>query len=370
MRAKLLMCILSFAAFTMLCPAQQNGPAGNIVQGMNLVNPYRGSVAYQNKLIAELRENHIHVVRCILRPVAQDVDFAKRLYAAGIEMDIILTPEYPPNTPVRPAQPTLFPDMYALPKLSDASPELSKKSFESFLGQLDANGIRVAGFELFNEINWTAFNGDFPLPGEGKTFDLQDLSRDPEAEQVAKGFLQYLKVLAVLKDVRDRSSVNSHAPIILAGLANLSGSVRPPKPGEDSVSVNATIQFMRQHGSDDLVDAYGVHFYPQADSPAEIKPPLEKYIVSECGKPKPCWITEWGVINYDFSCPVNDDARAALVQEVMDAYRPLVKQGKVTGVLYFAWDTEPSEKQPGPWSVYRCGQLTKSGKEAIEPLTR
>ena len=56
MRAKLLMGILSFAAFAMNCPAQQNGPAGNIVQGMNLVNPYRGSVVYQDKLIAQLRE--------------------------------------------------------------------------------------------------------------------------------------------------------------------------------------------------------------------------------------------------------------------------------------------------------------------------
>ena len=223
---------------------------------------YRRSAADQDKLIAQLRENHIHVVRCKIRPVAQDIDFAKRLYAAGIKIDMVLTPAYPPNTPVRAAQPTAFPDMYALPKLSDASPELSKQSFEALLGQLDANGIKVAGFEMYNEINWTAFNGDFPLPGEGKTFDLQDLSRDPEAEQVAKGFLQYLKVLAALKEVRDRSSVNSHAPIILAGLANLSGSALHPKAREDSVSVNATIQFMRQHGSDDLVDAYGVHFYP------------------------------------------------------------------------------------------------------------
>jgi hypothetical protein len=364
------MIILSFAAFAMNCPAQQNGSAGNFVQGMNLVNPYRGSLAYQDELIEQLRENHIHVVRCIMRPVAQDVDFAKRLYAAGIEMDMILTPEYPPNTPARPAQPTLFPEMYALPKLSAASPELSKEAFASFLGQLDANGIKVAAFELFNEINWTAFNGDFPLPGQGRTFDLQDLSRDPEAEQVARGFLQYLKVLAVLKEVRDQSSVNSHAPIILAGLANLSGSALHPKDREDAVSINATIQFMRQHGSDDLVDAYGVHFYPQADSPAEIKPPLEKYIVAECGKPKPCWITEWGFGDYDLSCPVNDHARAALVEEVMDAFRPLVKEGKVTGVLYFSWDTEPSEKQPSRWSVYRCGQLTKSGREAMEPLSR
>ena len=370
MRAKLLMIILSFAAFAMNCPAQQNGSAGNFVQGMNLVNPHRGSVEYQDKLIAQLRENNIHVVRCWIRPDPKDIYFAKRLYAAGIKLDLLLDAAYPPNTPVRPAQLTLYPGIWALPKLSDASPELSKKAFETVLGQLDANGIQVAGFELDNEINGAGFNGEFPVPGEGRTFDLQDLSRDPEAEQVAKGFLQYLKILAVLKEVRDRSSVNSHAPIILAGLSPVNGPAFHPSYKVDGVSINATIQFMRQHGSDDLVDAYGVHFYPHGDSPAEIKPPLENDVVAECKKQKPCWITEWGFQNNDLSCPVNEDARAALVRDVMNAFRPLVKQGKVTGVLYFSWDTEPSEKAPWSWSIYRCGQLTKSGKEAMEPLSR
>jgi hypothetical protein len=63
------------------------------------------------------------------------------------------------------------------------------------------------------------------------------------------------------------------------------------------------------------------------------------------------------------SCPVNDDKRAALVREAMDAYRPLVRQGKVTGVLYFSWDSEPAAR-----TIYRCGQLTKAGIIAMQPL--
>ena len=73
--------------------------------------------------------------------------------------------------------------------------------FRSLLDKLDANGIALAGLELGNEINWTAFNPD-PLAGKGINFGLQDLSHDPEGKQIARGYLQYLKILAVLKDVR------------------------------------------------------------------------------------------------------------------------------------------------------------------------
>jgi hypothetical protein len=128
MSARLLMILLSFAACAINCPAQQNGSAGNIVQGMNLVNPYRRSVADQDELIAQLRENNIHVVRCWIRPDPKDIDFARRLHAAGIKLDVLLDAEYPPNTPVRAANLTLYPRIWALPKLSDASPELSKKA--------------------------------------------------------------------------------------------------------------------------------------------------------------------------------------------------------------------------------------------------
>jgi len=57
-----------------------------------------------------------------------------------------------------------------------------------------------------------AFNPEFPLPGEGKQFGLDDIYHDPEAQQIAKGYLQYLKVLAVLKDIRDHSNSTNTPP--------------------------------------------------------------------------------------------------------------------------------------------------------------
>ena len=100
-----------------------------------------------------------------------------------------------------------------------------------------------------------------------------------------------------------------------------------------------------------------------------MKSDIETNNVAECGKPKPCWVTEWGFENDDFSCPVNDDARAALVQSVMDDFRELVKQGKVTGETLLFVGYRPDHERARKWTVYRCGQLTKSGKEAMEPLS-
>jgi len=45
---------------------------------------------------------------------------------------------------------------------------------------LDAYGISLAGLKLENEINYTGFNAEFKLPGEGKNFGLNDLYNDPE----------------------------------------------------------------------------------------------------------------------------------------------------------------------------------------------
>jgi len=80
---------------------------------------------------------------------------------------------------------------------------------------------------------------------------------------VARGFLQYLKVLAALKEVRDHSKLNRQTPIISAGMAAATGDAWQQKLGVDSVSIPATYASMRAHGLDKLVDGYGVHYYPR-----------------------------------------------------------------------------------------------------------
>jgi hypothetical protein len=60
--------------------------------------------------------------------------------------------------------------------LSAADPERSRAYYQTIFDKLDENGVVLAGVELGNEINWADFNGDFPVPGQGKSFTLEDLS--------------------------------------------------------------------------------------------------------------------------------------------------------------------------------------------------
>jgi hypothetical protein len=189
---------------------------------------------------------------------------------------------------------------------------------------------------------------------------------------VAKGYLQYLKMLAVIKDVRSRSKLNQHTPIVSAGLVfnEAPGALRKTKL--DAVSGPATFDFMRAHGLDDLVDAYGVHTYPWVDKPGDPATVagrgerLQKYVLAECRPAdstngKPCWITEWGIPDHGTSCPPIETNQIPLVTETRTNLRPYIAQKRVIGLIYFAWIDQE-------YGIFRCGALTDAGKLALNPL--
>jgi hypothetical protein len=156
------------------------------------------------------------------------------------------------------------------PPLSAADPNQFRKYFEPVLVKVEAVGVMLAGFEVGNEINSPMFNRDFSMPAakpvRPRESNLADISHDPEAQQVAKGYLQYLELFAV-KDVRSRSRLNQHTPIVSAGLVFNEAPKAPRKARLHAVSGPATPDFMRAHGLDDLLDIYGVHTYPWTEGP-------------------------------------------------------------------------------------------------------
>jgi len=181
-----------------------------------------------------------------------------------------------------------------------------------------------------------------------------------------------LKILAVLKDVRDHSKLNKATPIISAGLNDFSPDWPTPKMKLDAVSVDATLRFMRSNGLDNLVDGYGIHRYPKDKTPEERKTLLEKACLTGRNKPtdgKPCWITEWGVNNFDRNCPPDDTIRAPIVKETMTNMRALAKQGRLVEALYYRWDSYPASFFD-PTTVYRCDMLTESGKLVVSPAAK
>jgi hypothetical protein len=271
---------------------------------------------------------------------------------------------------VRPYRGKDFPGMWAGPPLSFLDPDLSRQYFQQVMDKLDANGIVLAGLELENEINMAGNNPDFRLPGEGKVLSLNDLYHDPEGQQVAKGYLQYLKELTALKQVRDHSKLNQHTPLLPTSLVDIVQEGPWPTPKNyDGVSVGATIAFFRANGLDKLVDAYNLHTYPWGDGPGDKTSAIHRLrrlqgLVNPVCSPggKPCWITEWGFTNNSKTCPSDEKTRSLLVQEMMGDFHQLAQEKRISGLLYYSWIGDQ------PFDVYRCGALTASGRFAIAPM--
>jgi len=350
--------------------------AREVIVGINLGHAPTDTAEQQTTLLNDLIADGVHVIRTGIGADAKGLDRIRRIYSRGITVDWIVGLQYRPDAPIRRYQPQVFPGIWAGPALSTADPDRFRTYFQGLLDKLEANGIRLAAFELGNELNMAAFNPEFPVPGEGRQFGLSDLYHDPEAQQIAKGYVQYLKVMAVLKDIRDHSKLNQRTPILTAGLGAYEAPEGPLWKGArtDLVSINSTLDFLRANGLDQLVDGYAVHVYPWANAPGQPaaaagrRDRLAKYVLTQCrpagsSDGKPCWITEWGFKNPDASCPVHDEDQVKLISEMMATFRQYARQGTLAGLFYYAWIDQAEH-----FGVFRCGALTKSGHLAVTPM--
>jgi hypothetical protein len=168
------------------------------------------------------------------------------------------------------------------------------------------------------------------------------------------------------------SKLNHRTPLVSVGLADL-GIPEGPHPNNqaDSVSINATLGFLRANGLDNLADGYGVHTYPWGNvSPSDRMKHFEKDVITQChpagsGQGKPCWMTEWGLPN-NRSCPLDDTNRTNVATSVLNDFRSLAKQGRLAAALYFFWQ-DPNSKTVDQYTIFRCGSLTPTGKAALTP---
>jgi hypothetical protein len=350
--------------------------AQNVVRGVNFVHPLQFSVADQNVALAHLKAADVHIIRFGMyeQDAERSIDFIKRAGVQGIATVLILHGKYALNAPIRPYRPGEFPGMWAGAPFSSISPELSGQYFQKVMDELDADEVVLAGMELENEINMAGNNPDFSLPGEGRVLGLNDLYHDSEGQNVAKGYLQYLKELAALKQARDHSKFNRQTPLLPTSLVDIVQEGPWPTPKKyDGVSVGATLAFFRANGLDKLVDAYNIHTYPWGDGPGNKVSETHRLqrlqaltlpVCSPSGSPngKPCWITEWGFTNTDKVCPSNERSRSLLVQEMMGDFGQLIHDKRLTALIYYSWIGDPA------FDVYRCDALTDSGRTAIAPI--
>jgi hypothetical protein len=338
----------------------------SVAIGVNVVSPQRLNPADQDEVLDQLQAARVHLIRAPLTPpwggndYGPAIDFIRRAYERGIRADLIVGVQYREDAQRRLAVKDL-PNMWPSYPLSSADSARFRAVFEPLFKQLEDLGITFAALELGNEINSPAFNGEFPIPGKGRVFSREDLKHDPEARKIAEGYRAYLQTLRVLRDIRDHSRLNRETPILSAGLSDPGPAQPNPGSKTDAVTIGATLEYLRANGLDELVDAYGVHTYPRAKTTARRLDQLEQDTMAECRPPaqgKPCWLTEWGLSARPAGCPENDAPRAAMIYELLTDFREFARQGRLKGLLYYAWSDND-------YGIYRCNELTPSGRLVI-----
>jgi hypothetical protein len=332
------------------------------IVGVNYYNEGALTKAEQDADIETLAQNGVKTVRTGLG--ANSIYFITQAFHHGIGCIVLVSPDAGSNAKAV--------EKWSRVPLSGADPQGFVKWIDPFLTQLETAGVRLTAIELGNEINTSGYNADIASPGSGRVLGIRDLNNpnDAEARSIAGGFRVYVSIAEALKGVRDHSKLNSQTPILLAGLADWG----PPSPkawdNYLGVSVPDTIQFMRQNGLDKFVDGYGVHMYPTGDPKVTVAvraTQLQQKVFSECKRGgKPCWLTEWGIPNGTQTCPVDDAARAGVIQEERAALKEYADQGRLAAAIYYIW--APLPKTFDPMSIYRCGALTSAGKAAVAPM--
>lgn len=354
--------LLAAALFTSVAAA---APAKN--PGVNVVNPQRLSDVDQDELLEQLAAYGVTAIRVPLAGTTEApedfssaIAFVEKAWKKGIKSTLNVFPQGKQSS--RRAWNSQYPTLWGVFPLSQTSPEQTAVKVSEGLAAFDKAGVKLEGIEVGNEINYTAFNGDFPVPGNGQVYDFDDLTMLPNLKQVAQGFRVYVDVVRAVRKVRNASSLNRDTPIISAGLSDPGSKRVDPASNAEAITIPATLQYLRNVGLDQVVDAYGIHAYP---SRGEFRgAALERRVFGNCSAPpngKPCWLTEWGFKSKSVSCPPSDDERARTVGSFAKTVRKRLADRTVAKEFYYQWSGDKD-----PFGLFRCGTLTDAGKVLLQ----
>ncbi|MGX9427130.1 MULTISPECIES: hypothetical protein [Bradyrhizobium] len=369
--------VVLFVLGTFLFTSQSYAaPQGQPIIGVNLRGYGTTASAQQDTKLNELASYGVKTIRegFPSQAEAQFNRFVVEAYRRGIGMVAIIYPTLGGTGQHTSEVDATVGRRWRVPALIDADPTGFKAAFAAQLAALEDAGVKLTAFEIGNEFNTVGYNADFPAHGSGRILGLADLDnpKDGEARRVASGYLQYIKILAVIKDVRDHSRLNRETPIITGGLSNVGLAGPKSFNGQVATSVADTVTFMRQHGADQFVDGYGVHAYTSGDPHQTLAQRLAvlEVIFHACTSSKPCWLTEWAFNNRDQSCPVNDEVRLHLVEAERATLKHFVDQGRLAASIYYSWDGDFPGQKENMGAIFRCGSLTDAGKLALGPLPK
>jgi hypothetical protein len=192
--------------------------AENVVVGVNVVAVDQASDQDRDALLGQLQRYGVKTIRMPLGGHGDRyTSFVIKAYQHGIDAVVMVDPFAGSNGKHALPADASAGRPWGLPALSDADPEGFRKIFAAQLATLEAADVKITAFELGNELNTPRFNADFrPEQNSGRVLGLSDLNNpnDLEASTVANGYRAYLKVMAVLKDLRDHSKLNQKTLIL------------------------------------------------------------------------------------------------------------------------------------------------------------
>jgi len=357
-------------ASTLFTSVAVRAASREVLVGVNVTGVQRMNTKQQDALIQELSKNGVKLVRTGIGDSYSY--FLIHAYQNDIRAVVDMSPiQGDKNAPMRPADKSLGLE-WGEGRITGIDAGRFKAWLTAQLDTLEAAGVHLAAFELGNEINAPNFNGDFlPEQARGRVLGVADLDdpKDPECQTIAASYRSYLRILGAVKDVRDHSKLNRATPVISAGLADIGPPRKNTGQKLDGVSVPDTLDFLKKNGLDDLVDGYGIHFYPPNQDPNVPVPDriksLSERAFARCTSAKPCWLTEWAFPNRDLSCPIHDQTRVKLIQTEREAFKYFANQGRLAAIIYYNWTAQPGYESQ---AIFRCGAFTDAGKLALKPM--
>jgi hypothetical protein len=170
----------------------------------------------------------------------------------------------------------------------------------------------VAGIEVGNEMNWSAFNGDLPLAAKGQVIsDLSQLAPETGSRFEA-GMAAYAKAMQIVKTAV--SSQGAHIPVVAGALADIDARF-VASSGATLVDPDLARSLLNAQGAFHDADAIGVHLYEplQLNVDAASRSGMIAQKLDACDTPalggQPCWITEYGIAQWHSKCDIADDDR-------------------------------------------------------------
>ena len=274
-------------------------------------------------------------------------------YANGRGIDVLLViplwlPHfYMPETRIRPGN-QAFHRVYPISAIDTTR---FTKFWKEHRVQMRRRGARILGYQVGNEINGAAFNGDYPISRHARLLPLARCDIAEICDQIQRGFRVYVDVLRVIRESGDLDE----AALIASGLVKGSADWARRNEGYFS-SFTQSISYLISLGASRYVDAYAVHIYPNLrgkdltlqlnDVARQVSSLIDECSRADSARPA-CWITEWGVPSKKIGCGT-EPMRDAFLRAAFRTIKRQAATGRVAGAIYYDWDFDKR------LSIYRC----------------